>query len=359
MARKGESIYKRKDGRYEARYIKGYNIQNKAIYGYVYAKTYTTVKKKRQEAISNLKKTVVKHSNDVVNSFIDMWLLRKKIEVKESTYSNYYGVIEKHIRPYFKDYKIKELSEEIISNFILSKVNEKLSSKTIKDIGIILKQLLSFMNLDIKVSTPKVSKNEIKILKPEDKAIIINYIKEHPSRDTFGMLLALFMGFRIGEVCALKVKYIDLENKKIYVKHTVERVKDFESNTKKTKLIIDEPKTDKGKRNVPIPSDVMDFIAEMKKQYSDENNFIVTDKTKLVDPRGYYYRYKKILKKLGFGNYDFHTLRHTFATDCVNVGCDAKTLMELLGHADVKISLDVYVHPSEKLKASYVNKLTF
>lgn len=79
MARKGESIYKRKDGRYEARYIKGYNIQNKAIYGYVYAKTYTKVKKKRQEAISNLKKTIVKHSNDVVNSFIDLWLLRKKI----------------------------------------------------------------------------------------------------------------------------------------------------------------------------------------------------------------------------------------------------------------------------------------
>lgn len=359
MARKGESIYRRKDGRYEARYIKGYDMQNNAIYGYVYAKTYTAVKKKRQEILSNMDKHIVKHPNDLVNSFIDTWLLRKKIEVKESTYSNYYGVIEKHIRPYFKDYKVKELSEEIISKFILSKIEKELSSKTIKDIGIILKQLLNFMELNIKVSTPKASKKEIKILKSEDKTIIINYIKENPNRDTFGMLLALFMGFRIGEVCALKVKYIDLENQCIYIKHTVERVKDFESGTRKTKLVLDDPKSNSGKRSVPIPSDILDFVTEIKKHYSNENNFIVTDKTKLVDPRGYYYRYKKILEKLGFNNYDFHTLRHTFATDCVSVGCDAKTLMELLGHADVKISLDVYVHPSEKLKISYVNKLTF
>lgn len=359
MARKGESIYKRKDGRYEARYIKEYTEQNKAIYGYVYAKTYTAVKKKRQEIMSNISKPAVKHFNDNVDSFIDLWLLQKKIEVKESTFSNYYGVIEKHIRPYFKDYKVKELSEKTISKFILFKIDERLSPKTVKDIGTILKQILKFIGLNIKVSTPKVSKNEIKVLSPEDKKIIIDYIKEHPSRDTFGMLLALFMGFRIGEVCALKVKHIDLENKKIYVKNTVERVKKFELGTTKTKLIMNNPKSSKGKRSVPIPSDILPFVIEIKKQYSDENNFIVTDKAEFVDPRGYYYRYKKILQKIGFSNYNFHTLRHTFATDCVSVGCDAKTLMELLGHADVKISLDVYVHPSEKLKISYIDKLTF
>lgn len=359
MARKGESIFKRKDGRYEARYIKGYDINNKIIYGYIYGKTYTEIKRKKQEKISNIKRTIVKCPNDSIDSFIERWLVQKKIEVKESTFSNYYGIIEKHIRPYFKHYKVKQLSEEAVSKFILSKIEEKLSSKTIKDIGIILRQLLKFMNLDIKVTTPKVQKHDIKILKKEDKYTIINYIKSYPSRDTFGILLALFMGLRIGEVCALKVKCIDIENQRIYVQNTVERVKNFEPGTKKTKLIIDTPKSVKGKRIIPIPLDILDFVSEMKKQYTDENNFIVTNGKKLVDPRGYYYRYKKILEKLGFGNYDFHTLRHTFATDCVSVGCDAKTLTELLGHADVKISLSVYVHPSENLKKAYVNKLNF
>lgn len=359
MARKGESIFKRKDGRYEARYIKGYDINNRIIYGYVYAKSYSDIKRKRHNIVANLDKTIIKHSNNMVNSFIDMWLLRKKIEVKESTYSNYYGVIEKHIRPYFKEFKVKQLSEKIVSKFILSKIEEKLSSKTIKDIGIILRQLLKFMELNIKVTTPKTSRNKIKILKPEDKTKIINYIKTNPNRDTFGMLLALFMGLRIGEVCALKVKNIDLKNQIVYINNTVERVKNFDTSSKKTKLILSEPKSEKGKRSVPIPSEILDFISNIMTMYTNEENFIVTDNINLVDPRGFYYRYKRILERLEFCDYDFHTLRHTFATDCVNIGCDAKTLTELLGHADVKISLSVYVHPSERLKKSYINKLTF
>lgn len=359
MARKGESIFKRKDGRYEARYIKDVDENNRKIYGYVYGKTYTEAKSKRQDITSNLKKQIVKCSNNIVDYYINSWLLQKKIEVKESTYSNYYGVIENHIRPYFKDYKLKQLSEEIISNFILKKIKDGLSSKTIKDIGILLKQLLIFMELNLKVVTPKVSKNQIKILKSEDKSIIINYIKEHPNYDTFGMLLALFMGLRIGEICALRVKDIDLDNQIIYITHSVKRVKDFDSNTKKTKLIIDTPKSDSGIRELPIPNEIFSFVTEIKKQYSNDENFIVTNKPMLVDPRGYYYRYERILKKSGFDNYDFHTLRHTFATDCINLGCDAKTLSELLGHSDVKISLSVYVHPSKQLKTSYMNRLTF
>ena len=68
-------------------------------------------------------------------------------------------------------------------------------------------------------------------------------------------------------------------------------------------------------------------------------------------------KYKKYLKECGISGFDFHALRHTFATRCVEAGVDPKVLSEILGHASVKITLDLYVHPSEDIKRSAIEKL--
>lgn len=369
MARKGESIFLRKDGRYEARYVKGYTSDNKIIYGYIYDKNYSSVKKKRNELLLSLNKNELrKHkdkNNNDINSLIDSWLLQKKLTIKESSYSRYLDIVNNHIRPELGKLNKKQLNENVISDFIIKKINngnlitnKKLSSKTVKDIVTILKQIIKYGNININICSPKIVKKQIKILEIEEQKRLEFYILNNLNNITIGILISLYMGLRIGEVCALKWKNIDLENKRIHVNHTIIRIKDLSKNTpNKTKVIIEEPKTDNSKRIIPIPPTIIPFLKFIKNKNTDDNNFVLTNNSKFIEPRNYYNKYKKIMKQISIENYDFHSLRHTFATRCIELGFDPKTLSEILGHSDIKITLSLYVHPTNLLKVSCMEKL--
>lgn len=360
MARKGENIFKRKDGRWEARYIKGYS-NNKTIYGYVYDKTYTKVKSKRNKVVStiNLKDHCnTKRSNDDFNNIVNSWLLQKRLVLKQSSYSRYYTIVYKHIIPFFGNMKCEEINEDNVSKFIYLKMKESLSSRTIKDIITIFKQIIKFGKINLEVISPKISKKPIKILDETAQRKLETYIKTNFTNIEMGIFVALYMGLRIGEVCGLKWKDIDLTNKLINVKRTVSRVKNFDVyNTNKTKIIIDEPKTENSKRIIPIPSSIYDLFCILKSNRQDEEYFILTNSYKPMEPRSYYNHYKKILKKLELNGFNFHSLRHTFATRCIELGFDPKTLMEILGHSDIKITLAFYVHPTSELKIKNMEKI--
>ena len=155
MCRKGESIFQRKDGRYEGRYIKEYSNTGKAIYGYVYAKTYNECKKKRNQKLINLKKekNPLSQNNRTksidFNCLIDCWLESKKNKIKESSYSRYYQLINAHLKNEIGKIKVNKLTSEIINNFLIKKLESGkldntggLSKNSVYDISLIIKQVL-------------------------------------------------------------------------------------------------------------------------------------------------------------------------------------------------------------------------
>lgn len=230
MGRKGENIFKRKDGRYEARYIKGYN-NNRAIYGYVYDKTYSAVKKKRNSLLLTLsiKNNIEKHNSDIETLCIKFL---NSLNIKDSSYNRYLSLINTHILPYFKNYKI---SKDNLNDFISEELSRKsLSRNTIHDIGTLLKQILNYNNINISFKIPSKIQNNINLFTENEQKLIENEILSKNNTDLFGILFCLYTGLRIGELCALTFENIDLEKEIVIINKTLIRTKTIDPK----KLII-------------------------------------------------------------------------------------------------------------------------
>lgn len=165
------------------------------------------------------------------------------------------------------------------------------------------------------------------------------------------VLLCLYTGFRLGELCALKWEDIDFSNQLISVARTVQRLH-VEGHETKTKLLVTEPKSSYSRREIPLSPTILELL--MCFQNNKEYVFGGNDP---LEPRTLQYQFKKILREAGIPNKKFHILRHTFATNCVEGGADAKSLSELLGHSNVQITLNRYVHPSMDIKRKHIDEL--
>lgn len=354
-----ENIYLRKDGRYEIRYHYGYKEDGtsnyKSVYGSNEKEVIDNYKKKIKELM--IKKDLLIFDKSYIGYDINSWLNNSKIKNKKSTYSNYMYTINSRIIPNFAKVKKKTISLEIINKFTADLLNEGLAPKSVKDILIILQQILKNGGVNIKIPMPKVPKNEIQILKKEEQKQLEIELQSNMDTISFGIYFCLYTGLRIGELCALQWKNIDLENKKIYIKKTLVRIKNPDmTSKKKTIIIIDEPKSLTSIREIPIP----DFIIPMLKKISfniTPDTFLISGNEKCIETRTFFNKYKKILKKINIDSYNFHALRHTFATRCIENGCDPKTLSEILGHSSVKITLERYVHPNYENKVIMMNQL--
>lgn len=362
MGRKGESIFKRNDGRFEGRYIKKYK-EGKAIYGYVYANSYNECKKKKNMQLvakKDVNKVNTIKSSKTLNHLISKWLESKE-KIKPSSYKRYYDLIHQHIKNDIGKVKINNLNSKIVNKYINNKLQTGrldktggLSCNTVYDICNILKQV--FKDNNIEIDMIKVSKKVGggKSLYLEEKNKLIEILNNTNIEISVGILLSLMLGIRESEVCGIRWCDIDLNNKIIQINHIVSRVKSF--NTKnKTKLILSTPKTETSKRILPIPDKIYDKLLTFESKHNSDC-FLLTGKQKFMDPRTFYNKYKKILEVIDL-NYSFHTLRHTFATSCIDIGIDYKSLMELLGHSNITTTMNIYVHPTMNTKRSFVNKL--
>lgn len=357
MARKGENIFKRKDGRWEARYVKQREKNGKiSKYGYIYGRSYIEVKRKRNCAIENLKVNNLKKTsiNDIVFSIaINNWI-NNKISIKESTYYNYISIINGKLIPYFNKMKLYEITKQHIYDFIKMLKEQCLSSKRIKDILLLLNKFLKDNSINIDFEYPILFKkniltfNEREIYIIECNTLISNDVKE------FAVLLTLFTGLRIGELCALQWKDVDLENKIIHVTKNVIRVKAPKNKLSKTQTKIDNPKTINSIRDIPINEILVCYLQKFKK---NDNKYFLTESEDYMTPSQYYYFYKKYMKNLKMFSYNFHSLRHTFATRSLAFGMDIKTLSVILGHTSIKTTLDLYVHITEEEKRKQINKI--
>lgn len=310
--------------------------------------------------LSKLKK-IIKKEDDKVNfeEIAKEWIEYKKISIKESTYCNYLFIIEKYLNPEFRGKNIEKIQNY---NYYIQELLKKLSSKTVRDIINVLKSILKYYEneynsiLQIKrINLPKLEKSGLKILNQKEKLKLEKYCIEKGNLKTLGIIVCLNTGMRVGEICSLKWKNIDLEDKKIYVDKTLQRI--YNKNKRNSNLIIDKPKTDSSIRGIPINQKIYEILKQLRKKYKDEDYFLSGRDSEIVEPRNYQYTFKSVLKECKLKPYKFHILRHTFATNCIEVGMDAKSLSEILGHSNVDITLGIYVHSSDKIKKKYLEKL--
>lgn len=304
----------------------------------------------------NLENRKVKFSD-----ITEQWLEQKDNEIKQSTYANYKYLIEKYLNPQLEMLSIKDLLRYNYNQFI-KELTKNLSSKTVKDICTVLKSILKFAEKKYKCNfnieemrTPKLNIENVKTLSNREKNKLEKYCLKSQTLRNIGIIVCLYTGLRIGEICAIKWKNIDLEKKEIYVKSTLQR--SYEKNGEKTKIIIDSPKTKKSIRSIPISNKLYLILRDLKSKYNEEDFLLTGNNIKVIEPRNYRYDFQKTLKECKIKPYKFHVLRHTFATDCINVGMDIKSLSEILGHSNVNITLNRYVHSSYKLKKKYLEKL--
>lgn len=354
-----ENIYSRKDGRFEIRYHYGYKDDGSSNYRSVYGSSEEEVvnnyNKKMDELFNN--KDLLIFDKTYIGYDIYSWLHNAKIKNKKSTYSNYQYIIYSRIIPKFAKIKKKNLTIELINKYTSELLEEGLAEKSVKDILIILQQILRLGNINIKIPMPKVPKAEIQILSKEEQKILEKELLNNMDEIKFGIYFCLYTGLRIGELCSLQWKNIDLINKKISIKHTLIRIKNPNENEKpKTKVIIDEPKSSSSIREIPISDFLIPMLKKISKNVNDQT-FLISGNEKFIETRTYFNRYKKIMNSINLNKFNFHALRHTFATRCIENGCDPKTLSEILGHSSVKITLERYVHPNYNNKVLMINQL--
>ena len=376
MARKGENIFKRKDGRWDARIITGHDASGKAIYRYIYAHSYSEAKNRKNEFIQNkiLNEENKREKNNVhlISDIVCEYLNFKKSQVKESTYTRYYGISTNHILPTFGSHDINDLITADINEFIISKRtcgkkdgNGGLSEKTISDIICVLKQLICYAVSQgyriepLQFPSQHVYHEKAKTLSVDDEEKLINFAINKGSPQSFGVIVSLFTGIRIGELCALRWSDVDLSNKTIRICKTIQRIPNISGQeTNRTKIILDKPKTNNSIRLIPIPSFLYSHFLKIKQSSDHPDSYLLTGTSKFVEPSNYYTMYQRWLRDCNIQGYSFHSLRHTFATRCIEKGIDPKVLSELLGHANISITLSLYVHPSMSHKRQSIDLLS-
>lgn len=362
MAKRGSNIYKRKDGRFEGRVPVGYHDNGKIKYKSVYARTLSEVKEKMSDVYSIKQNHSVSATKLTVKTAAQQWLSSAKLRVKESSYANYENVISKHILPILGGEYMQNLTTSKLNDFIHHKLNHGrlngkggLSAKSVRDIMTVYRSIETYAAREYGVrethfTMPKIEKKQTDVLNAFERKRLENYLIHNQNNTNISVLLCLFTGLRIGELCGLKWRDVDFDNGTISVSRTVQRI----NKHGKSEVVIGTPKSKSSVRTVPIP----DFLlAILKSKRKSDDFYIITGACKPTEPRTMQNRFKSILKICGIRNVNFHLLRHTYATVCIENGFDPKTLSELLGHADASITLNRYVHSSMQMKKNYVSRL--
>ena len=361
MSRKGESIYHRKDGLWEARYVKAVDFSGKKKYASVYAKSYYEVKEKRQAALESIRiyQTVPVTRNTTVAQIIEEWLEVNKTHLRCSSFQKYQSLYLKHIKKTLGSIPVVYCTTATIQQFCMTKLSEGVSPNTINSVLILLHSSLKHGHRVYNLPMPDIvyfpkEKKLPRVLSTQEQSELTGFLLKDMDTYKFGTLLALYTGLRIGELCALK--WDDIEQDRIYVRNTVQRVKKSSDNT--TELYIGPPKTQTSVREIPLPPDIIPIINDFRNK-SEGKTYVLGHKyLNIVEPRTIQYNFKKYINTLGFENVTFHTLRHSFATRCVEQGFEIKSLSEILGHSSVQITLSRYVHSSFELKYINMKKLS-
>ena len=238
-----------------------------------------------------------------------------------------------------------------------------LSVKTVSDILSVTRAILRYsvskgyrISCDFSIISLKQPSKNLHILSQLEQQKLCSYLQKNLTPVNLGILLSLFFGLRIGEICALQWSDISFDEKLIFVHRTMQRLQNTEDSEKRTRICISTPKSPSSIRQIPIPDGL---LALLQNDSCDKSGYLLTGKTDIfMEPRTMQRHFKQALKAAGIEEINYHVLRHTFATRCVELNFDVKSLSEILGHATVNITMNRYVHPSMEYKRQNMQRLS-
>ncbi len=370
MPRHGERIYKRKDGRWEGRYRLENADYPVAKYVSIYGKTYQETRKKLQHAERQQRDPANIKNKYLFENAAHSWLLLTRYKLKKSTEHRYQYLLEKHILPELGTIKLTAISPMILNDFAKKKLNggrlksdKKLSSSYVRSMMLIIDSIMKYAAqehwcspLPSTVFKPTPTPQKRTILNRKEQIELEDKLIHNINPTALGILIALQTGLRIGEICALSWNDIDIDEMVLHVRSTISRIKNEAAASYSTMLIIDSPKTKSSIRDIPLSATLCSILKKQK--LISSSPFVVSESTHFISPRTFEYRYHRIMTTYQMPYINFHALRHSFATRCVECGVDIKSLSEILGHANVSVTLNTYVHSSMELKRNQLKKLS-
>lgn len=338
---------------------------------YVYGKSYSEVKSKLKETTSMPIQTSDSRAPQPTSysEILKMWLLSAKNHVKDSTFSRYNHLVERHIQPFLGGYQIGEIRNALLEKYIDHLLqcgrldgSGGLSPKSVSDILVVIKRSMRYAqenNHLVICSTAglsvKRSRKNMRVLSEIEQRQLEYVLMQDMDLTKFTVLLCLYTGIRIGEACALRWEHIRLDSGILEVRETMQRIQTPQNMASKTRIIITEPKSASSNRDIPLPQFLMQYAVQFQ---ADRNAFVLTgEKSQFIEPRTLQNRFRNYVKTSGIEHANYHALRHTFATRCVELGFEIKSLSEILGHSNVNITLNKYVHSSLELKKKNMERL--
>lgn len=351
MSKQGDNIRKRKDGRWEGRYLQ--EIDGKKKNRSVYAHTYSEVKEKLKE----VKKKEEMHVQTALtlDALSGPWFAEVEATLKYSTYNKYLDIYEKHIRPQLGNLPVSDINSDMVAKILPRQLSQSVQKSTY----CVLSQLLRFSASHFQQPQRSLEPyavvrpaKPVEILSQTDQRKLLEILYQNMDSYKLGVVVCLSIGLRLGEICALKWEDIDFESQTLHVNRTVQRVRKAEGD-KKTTLVVGAPKTICSKREIPLPEPLIRLLS----QFPQEGDYVIKGDSPM-DPRSYQYKFRSYLREAGIDQTHFHILRHTLATNCISNGADVKSVSELLGHSNVNITMNKYVHPAMESKRECLNALT-
>ena len=310
-----------------------------------------------------------------LSQLCSLWAETIRYQVKPSSYALYITLIEKHILPYLGHYQVEELDNGILEDYIWERQEQKLSWNTMRLIVFLLKGMIQ-TGQEKGVSPaeklhyylPKSKRAYMRVFGQQDTERLLRYLENSEEIFETGLLLSVFTGIRVGELCGLRWDDIDLVTGSLRINRTVSRIRNPEANgipgergdtggkgsLSRTVVYIGTPKTGTSIREIPLP----DFLILKLLPYKKSGEcYVLTGTRKCMEPRGVQRRFKNLLRRCNIPDINIHSLRHAFASRWIENGFDSKALSEILGHSSIKITMDVYVHTNMEQKKSYMNRM--
>lgn len=361
MARTGSNIYKRKDGRYEGRILVGKNCRRKPKFIYVYARTLKEVRQKMDAARSSAPMERKTEAAVFMRDMAEGWLKEKKETWKPTTFRMYQIVVRNYIIPLLGDCRMVDIDREAMESFAETldsrSKREKLSGRYKKYICSLAGQIMVYAGC-VRPALPefRAEQKAVQLPPEQDLENLKQYLLAHLSEDTcVGILVAMHTGIRIGELCALRWEDFDLDKGCLTIRRNLQRVRRDAppAGGPKTQVCIQMPKTLSSVRVIPLSDGLIDLLRLCRKP---AGGYLISGrKSAWAEVRTLQYRFSSILKKCRVSRFRFHMLRHAFASRCVELGCDVKSLSEVLGHSSIQVTMNIYVHSSMRQKKNMMN----
>ena len=283
-----------------------------------------------------------------------IFLEDRQNDVKPSTLACYRRNIQCHILPALGARVAAEVTAEEVNDFI-QQLQEDYSPKLVREVGGLLLRIVAIEGVGYgnDVELPKAKQKAVEVFTEPELKQMGQVILRRPDRTGVGVLLTAYTGLRLGELCGLQWQDVDVGAGLLHIQRTVERIAQIGGGTC---LTVQPPKTENSERWIPIPKEMLRMLKPETKQ---PDSYLLTGGEIVPDPRAMQYRYKVLLERCGVRYRNFHCLRHSYATRCVERGVDVKSVSELLGHADVRTTLRLYVHSSMDYKRRAVEGIGF